>query len=144
MLEGTLAGMGFELVDLERAGRGGLVRVFIDKPGGVDVEDCAAVSNHLSRVFAVERIDYGRLEVSSPGLDRLLRKEHDFNRFAGQKARVKVRIPVDGQRNFVGVLRTAGAGKLQLEVDGRLLALELGNLEKARLVPDVWRVQEDR
>lgn len=144
MLEGTLAGMGFELVDLERAGRGGLVRVFIDKPGGVDVEDCAAVSNHLSRVFAVERVDYGRLEVSSPGLDRLLRKERDFNRFAGQKARVKVRIPVDGRRNFVGVLRAAGAGKLQLEVDGRLLALELGNLEKARLVPDVWRVQEDR
>ena len=68
-LEQTLRSLGYELVDLEMS-RSGLVRVFIDKPGGITVEDCAAVSNHLMRVFAVEGFDYERLEVSSPGLDR--------------------------------------------------------------------------
>jgi len=137
LLETTLAGLGYELVDLERSGKGLFLRVFIDKPGGIDVDDCAAVSHHLTRLLAVENISYERLEVSSPGLDRLLKHERDFVRFAGQKARIKLRIPVDGQRNFVGVLREAGAGKVQLEVDGRVLSLDLGNLERARLVPAI-------
>lgn len=136
-MENTLAGLGYELVDLERSGKGLFLRVFIDKPGGVNVDDCAAVSHHLTRWLAVEHIDYDRLEVSSPGLDRLLKKERDFVRFTGQKARIRLRIPVDGQRNFVGVLREAGAGKVQIEVDGRMLSLDLGNLEKARLVPAI-------
>jgi ribosome maturation factor RimP len=83
----------------------------------------------------VENVSYDRLEVSSPGLDRMLKKEQDFVRFAGHKARIKVRIPIDGQRNFVGVLREVRSGAVQLDVEGRLLSLELGNLEKARLVP---------
>ena len=135
LLETTLAGMGYELVDLDRSGRGRLLRIFIDKPGGINVDDCAAVSHHLMRVLAVEGIAYDRLEVSSPGLDRLLKKEQDFVRFAGHKARIKVRIPIDGQRNFVGVLREVKSGALQLDVEGRLLSLDLNNLEKARLVP---------
>lgn len=135
LLENTLAGLGYELVDLERSARGALLRVFIDKPGGINVEDCAQVSNHLSRLFAVENIGYDRLEVSSPGLDRPLRKAEDFARFAGQKARLKLRVPLEGQRNFVGVLRDAEAGKVGLEVDGRLLSLDLGNVDKARLMP---------
>jgi ribosome maturation factor RimP len=136
-LEKTLTGLGYELVDFERSGRARLLRVFIDKPAGVNVDDCAAVSNHLTRMFAVEGIDYERLEVSSPGLDRPLKKEQDFVRFAGQKARVKVRVPVDGQRNFVGVLRETGAGKVRLEVEGRLMSFDIGDLEKARLVPAI-------
>jgi ribosome maturation factor RimP len=88
-------------------------------------------------LLAVENINYDRLEVSSPGLDRLLKNERDFVRFAGQKARIKLRIPVDGQRNFVGVLRETGAGKVRLEVDGKVLSLDLANLEKARLVPAI-------
>lgn len=136
-LEKTLAGLGYELVDFERSGRGRLLRVFIDKPVGVNVDDCAAVSNHLARVFAVESIDYERLEVSSPGLDRPLKREQDFVRFAGQKVRIKVRVPVNGQRNFVGMLRETGAGKVQLEVEGRLMSFDIGNLEKARLVPAI-------
>ncbi len=136
-MESTLAGLGYELVDLERSGKGLFLRIFIDKPGGVNVDDCAAVSHHVTRWLAVEDIDYDRLEVSSPGLDRLLKKERDFVRFTGQKARIRLRIPVDGQRNFVGVLREAGAGKVQIEVDGRMLSLDLGNLEKARLVPAI-------
>lgn len=135
LLETTLSGLGYELVDLERSGKGRLLRIFIDKAGGVNVDDCAAVSHHLSRVLTVENVAYDRLEVSSPGLDRLLRKERDFVRFTGQKARVKLRVPVDGQRNFVGVLRETRAGKVQLETDGKMLSLDLDNLEKARLVP---------
>jgi len=135
LLDNTLAGLGYEMVDLERSPKGGLLRVFIDRPGGITVEDCALVSNHLSRVFAVENVNYERLEVSSPGLDRPLRKARDFERFAGQKAKLKLRVPVDGQRNFVGILRAGAEGKIGLEVDGRLLNLELGNVDKARLMP---------
>lgn len=89
----------------------------------------------MTRVLAVENVSYDRLEVSSPGLDRPLKKEQDFVRFAGHRARIKVRVPIDGQRNFVGVLREVKSGAVQLDVEGRLLLLELGNLEKARLVP---------
>jgi ribosome maturation factor RimP len=136
LLETTVSGMGYELVGVEPA-RGGLLRLYIDKPGGITLDDCAGVSHQVSRVLAVENVRYDRLEVSSPGLDRLLKGERDFARFAGQKARVKMRLPVDGQRNFVGVVREAGAGRLQLEVDGRVLSLELGNVETARLVPNL-------
>lgn len=135
LLEHTLAGLGYELVDLERSTRGALLRVFIDKTGGITVEDCALVSNHLSRLLVVENVSYDRLEVSSPGLDRPLRTARDFARFAGQKARLKLRVPQEGQRNFVGVLRDAEAGKVGLEVDGRVLSLELNNVDKARLMP---------
>lgn len=137
LLETTLAGLGYELVDLERSGKGLFLRVFIDKPEGINVDDCAAVSHHLMRLLAVENIIYDRLEVSSPGLDRLLKKERDFVRFTGQKARIRLRVPVNGQRNFVGVLRETSAGKVQIEVDGSVLSFDIGNLEKARLVPAI-------
>jgi ribosome maturation factor RimP len=138
LLESTLSGLGYELVDVERSGKGKLLRIYIDKPGGIDVEDCAKVSHHLSRVFTVEGIDYDRLEVSSPGLDRPLKKEQDFARYSGQKARIRMRVPIAGQRNFVGVLRDTRAGKVEIEVeDGKTVSLDLANLEKARLVPAV-------
>ena len=136
VLESTLAGLGYELVDFERSGKGKLLRIFIDKSGGITVDDCATVSNHLSRVLTVEGIDYDRLEVSSPGLDRPLKKEQDFARYTGQKARLKLRVPMAGQRNFVGVLRETRAGKVEIEVDdGKRVSVDLSNLEKARLVP---------
>ena len=113
------------------------MRFFIDKPGGVGVDDCALVSNQLARLLAVEGIDYAHLEVSSPGLDRLLKKESDFIRFAGESARIRLKTPVSGQRKYVGILRDVKDGKLQLEVDGRLLLFELANLERARLVPKI-------
>ena len=138
-LESTLTGLGYELVDFERSGKGKLLRVYIDKSGGgINVDDCASVSNHLSRVFAVEGIDYDRLEISSPGLDRPLKKEQDFVRYTGHKARIKLRVPVAGQRNFVGVLRDTREGKVEIEVDdGSKLSLDLANLDKARLVPAI-------
>ena len=135
LLESTLAGLGYELVDIERSARGKLIRVFIDKPEGVSVDDCATVSNHLSRLLAVENIDYDRLEISSPGLDRPLRKVADFIRFGGESAKLRLRVALQGQRNFVGILREVNDGVLKLEVDGKMLDLELNNLEKARLIP---------
>jgi len=149
LLEATLAGLGFDLVDVEKSGRGKLLRVYIDKPvdkpvdkpGGITVEDCAAVSNHLTRLFAVENIDFERLEISSPGLDRPLKKLSDFQRFLGESAQIKLRMPLlmagqsKGRKNFVGVMRSVQAGVLQLEVEGALVALELDNVDKARLVP---------
>src|SRR5688572_32360793 len=93
-----------------------MLRLFIDKPGGISVEDCATVSRHLTRVLAVEGVDYERLEVSSPGLDRPLRKGADFARFAGHRAEVRMRTPdPSGRRRFVGVLRGAEAGRVSIE-----------------------------
>ena len=137
LLESTLTGLGYELVDMERSGKGSLMRVFIDKPGGVLLDDCATVSNHLSRVLTVENVPYERLEISSPGLDRPLKKERDFVRFAGQRVRVKLRVPQDGQRNFVGVLKQTRAGKVGLDVEGKAVTFDLANLDKARLVPAI-------
>ena len=137
LLDRTLQGLGYELVDLERSAKGRLLRVFIDKPGGIDLDDCAVVSNHLGRVLTVENIDYERLEISSPGLDRVLRKQGDFVRFAGHKVRLKLRVPFEGRRNFVGVLREARGEHIDVDVDGRMLSFDLVNVDRARLVPAI-------
>jgi ribosome maturation factor RimP len=140
LVESTLAGMGYELVDLEMSGRG-LMRVFIDKPlpdgigSGIALEDCELVSHQLTRLFTVEGVNFERLEVSSPGLDRPLKKEADFIRFCGMKAQIKLRMPMEGRKNFVGVLGKLEAGQLQLDMDGSSILIELSNLDKARLVP---------
>ena len=134
LVETTVGGLGYELVDIERSGRG-LLRVFIDKPEGISVDDCQTVSNQLTRLFLVENVDYDRLEVSSPGLDRPLKKEADFVRFAGEKAQLKLRMPLAGRKNFVGIIGAVSDGVLQLDVDGTQVAIELSNLDKARLVP---------
>ncbi|MDR4518331.1 MAG: ribosome maturation factor RimP [Nitrosomonas sp.] len=135
LLELTLTGLGYELVEIEQLSRGKLIRVFVDKEGGITIDDCVAISNHLSRLLTAENIDYGRLEVSSPGLDRPLRKESDFLRFAGEMIKLKLRVPFEGQRNFVGVLREVNDGILKLEVEGKLFDLDMRNIGKARLVP---------
>ncbi|HCI53668.1 MAG TPA: ribosome maturation factor RimP [Gallionella sp.] len=134
LIEVTVSGLGYELVDVERAGRG-LLRVFIDKPEGIAVEDCQVVSNQLTRLFTVENIDYDRLEVSSPGLDRALKKEADFIRFVGQKAQIKLRMPIAARKNFIGVIGEINDGVMQLDVEGVPVAIELTNVDKARLVP---------
>ena len=137
LLDTTVTGLGYELVAWERSGKGALLRIFVDKPGGVEIDDCARVSQHVSRVLEVEGVSYDRLEVSSPGLDRVLRKDADFARFAGARARLKLRLALGGQRNFTGILRAVNDGKLELEVDGQSLAFDLSNIEKARLVPNI-------
>ena len=138
VVEPVVAGMGYELVDLQSSSGGRLLRLFIDKPGGVGLEDCAAVSRQLSRVFEVEGVDYDRLEVSSPGLDRPLRKAGDFERFAGQKAELKMRTPGEGgRRKYIGVLRGSADGRISLELDGKVVALEIADLDRAKLVPEL-------
>lgn len=134
LVETTVTGLGYELVDLEVTGRG-MLRVFLDKPTGITLDDCELVSNQLTRLFTVEGVEFDRLEVSSPGLDRPLKKEADFVRFCGQKANIKLRVPLSGRKNFVGVLGEVQGGVLQLEVDGSQVAIELSNVDKARLVP---------
>ena len=134
LVETTLAGLGYELVDLGISGRG-LYRVFLDKPGGITLDDCERVSNQLTRLFVVEGVDYDRLEVSSPGLDRPLKKEADFIRFRGEKASLKLRMPLEGRKNFIGILGEVKDGVLQLDMDGKQVAIMLSNLDKARLVP---------
>lgn len=138
LLEKTVVGLGFELVDVELSPRGRTIRVFIDAPTrehGVDVDDCARVSNQLQRVLEVENVDYDRLEVSSPGLDRVVKKEADFNRFAGQEIHIRLRIPRDNRRNFQGELLGLKEGKVGVRLDSGEVELDFANIDKARLVP---------
>lgn len=141
IVESTLAGMGYELVDAQVSNHGRMLRIFIDRPegsaAGITVDDCAGVSRHLTQLFAVEGIDYDRLEVSSPGLDRPLRKAADFARFAGSKADVRMRTPdAGGRRRYSGRLRGVNDGIVTLEVDGESVLLQLNDLDRARLVPE--------
>jgi ribosome maturation factor RimP len=129
--------LGYEMVDLEVSNRGKLLRLFIDKPEGVNIDDCVLVSNQVGNLLSVEHeIDYDRLEVSSPGLDRVLKKDADFVRFSGQRAQVKVRMPIEGRKNFIGLLRGLEQDDLLLEVEGVQLKIPLINIDKARLNPE--------
>ncbi len=113
------------------------MRIFIDKVGGVNVEDCATVSNHLTRLLVVEGVDYDRLEVSSPGLDRPLKRPHDFARFVGEQVQVKVRLPLNGRRRFVGKLQNVGEVGIELDVDGAPVSIAFFDIDKARLIPTI-------
>lgn len=137
LLEQSVTQMGYEMVDLEISGRGKLLRLFIDKPGGVNIDDCALVSEQVSNLLAVEHdVDYDRLEVSSPGLDRVLKKESDFTRFAGNKVQLKLRMPVEGRKNFTGILRGIEQGMVQIEIEAKVQDFALSNIDKARLSPE--------
>jgi ribosome maturation factor RimP len=144
LLEGTVGGLGYQLADFEYSNHSRILRVFIEKehqvlsgtvPGGITLDDCQAVSRQLQRVLAVEGVTYDRLEVSSPGLDRRLRKAADFARFAGCEAQVRLRQPVNGRKNFTGVVRTVSGERVEFDFDGGHIAFELADLEHARLVP---------
>ena len=137
IFERTLDQLGYELVDLEISNRGKLLRLFIDKPEGINIDDCVLVSNQLSNLLAVEHdIDYDRLEVSSPGLDRVLKREKDFVRFAGERAQVKLRVPVDARKNFIGILRGVEQESVLLECEGAIQKIAMSNIDKARLAPE--------
>ncbi len=137
LIEKTVTQLGYELADLEVSNRGKLLRLFIDKSDGITIDDCVLVSNQLGNVLAVENdIDYDRLEVSSPGLDRALKKESDFVRFTEFRANVKVRMPIEGRKNFLGVLKGVEDGDLSIDVEGVLFKIDLNNVDKARLAPE--------
>ena len=145
---------GLELVDLELLGGGKarMLRVYIDKPGGVTHEDCSNFSREAGTIFDVEDAVPGAsytLEVSSPGLDRKLTKAEEFQRFAGSLVKLTTRDPVNGNRHFEGRLKAFQDGKLSLELTARKKskkheAVEAGteveiafsNVEKANLVPE--------
>jgi ribosome maturation factor RimP len=141
LLEAPIGALGYEVVELEfhPQGRGGLLRVYIDREAGVTVDDCEIVSRQVSAVLDVEDPIPGAytLEVSSPGLDRPLRKAADFARFAGQQARIDMELPIEGRRRFAGTLKGCEAEEVMIEVDGVLHKLPLGSMAKARLVPDL-------
>ena len=146
VIEKTVTGMGYELVDVEQAARG-LLRVYIDvaaENGNITVDDCEKVSHQLSHVLTVENVNYERLEISSPGLDRPLKKLADYARFAGQEAVVKLRLPMAGAANrksFQGILHAPDGDKLKLEFEGKegpaMLEFNLADVDKARLLPKV-------
>jgi ribosome maturation factor RimP len=140
LIETTVSGMGYELVDLERTGRG-LLCVYIDQPAGIAIEDCEKVTRQLQHVLTVENIDYERLEVSSPGLDRPLKKLADFERFAGSEAVVTLKKPLNGRKTYRGILHAPNGETIGLEFEGSegaaMLDFTLADMDRARLIPHV-------
>lgn len=149
LIEKTLVGMGYELVNFEQAARG-LLRVYIDFPpedagkGNITVEDCEKVTHQLLHVLTVENASYERLEVSSPGLDRPLKKLSDYVRFAGAEVLIKLRMPMPNAANrksFQGILLEPVGETLAIEFEGKegpaKLEFTLADVDKAHLVPKV-------
>lgn len=140
LLEPTVIRLGYELADLEvrLGGKGGVVRVFIDKPDGIGLDDCEKVSLAVSAILDVEDPVPGNydLEVSSPGLDRKLTKVEHFQRFIGETVKVSLRFPKEGRRRFRGTLVSADDENIVVEVDGESHSLALSMIDTARLVPD--------
>jgi ribosome maturation factor RimP len=138
LVEPILEQMGYELVDVEYVSSYGrwVLRLFVDKEGGVTIGDCAHISEELGDLIDVKefiRHDYN-LEVSSPGLDRPLRKEKDLSRALGKKIKVRMAVPLEGRRNFTGILLRYGEGILSLDVDGQEVSLSWPGVAKANLI----------
>lgn len=144
-IERTVTGLGYDLVDVERSARG-LLRVYIDRlandPNGefITVDDCEKVTRQLQHVLEVEGCAYERLEVSSPGLDRPLKKPADYARFTGEQVELTLKMPFQGRKKYQGVLSEADGGWRIVFHDGKaeqVLAFTLGEVREARLVPVV-------
>ena len=145
LLEPPIEALGYELIDIEfaQAGRGGVLRIFIDRPvgdalGSITVEDCARVSHAVSEILEVDDPIKGHytLEVSSPGFDRILRKHAHFERFVGERIFAELKLPLDGRRRFIGVLKSMTGDSIVVEVDGQDHTLPLERIQKARLRPE--------
>jgi ribosome maturation factor RimP len=149
LLEPPIEALDYELVDIEyaREGRGGVVRVFIDRrveelggspPASVTVDDCARVSHMVSELLESEDPIKGHytLEVSSPGFDRILRKRAHFERFVGMRIFAELKLPINGRRRFAGVLKSIAGDSIVMDVDGQAHELPLERIQKARLRPE--------
>jgi len=140
LLEPPIEALGFELVEIEfaREGRGGVLRTYIDAPAGITVEDCARVSHAVSQLLESEDPIKGHytLEVSSPGFDRILRKREHFERFIGERIAAELKLPMNGRRRFVGVLKSIDGDSIVVDVDGQAHDLPLERIQKARLRPE--------
>jgi ribosome maturation factor RimP len=132
---------GLELVHIEyqREAGGRVLRLYIDKPGGVALDDCVAVSRQLGDILDVglEADMQYRLEVSSPGSERPLRKLADFERFQGRRAKIKLKEPDDGQRNFTGTLAGVAESRVKLLVDSKTVDFDIAAIQRARLVNQI-------
>ncbi|HEY4647338.1 MAG TPA: ribosome maturation factor RimP [Steroidobacteraceae bacterium] len=139
LLEPAVSGLGYELVELEfaPAGSGSLLRLYIDAPPGISLDDCERVSRQVSAILDTEDPIPGQytLEVSSPGLDRVLRKPEHFRRFAGNRIRLQLEVPIEGRKRFTGTLLEARDDGIALEVDGVRRVFGYAQIHKARLVP---------
>ena len=137
LIEKLVTQLGYELVDFETVNGGQILRVYIDKVDLIDIEDCTKVSNHVNNVLSVETdYDYERLEVSSPGLDRVIKKLSDFDRFKGQKIKIKTRFAIENRKNFKGTLFGTKGESIMIEIDNESLLIDFENIDKARLDPD--------
>jgi len=140
LLEPSIERLGYELTDLEArlSGQGGLLRLTIDKPEGIDLDDCEKVSHAVSALLDVEDPVPGNynLEVSSPGLDRKLTKVEHFQRFEGEVLKITMRFPIEGRRRFRGNLVSSNDENIVVEVDGEAHSLPLAMIDTARLVPE--------
>ena len=138
LIEPVLEDSGFELVEVEYLSMHGrwILRLYIDKEGGVTIDDCADISRDLGDIIDVkEIIDHEYvLEVSSPGLNRPLRKEKDFIRVIGNAIKLKMTSDMDGQKNFTGRLKDYKNRIIYLETDGKLVELPIDDVEKANLI----------
>lgn len=140
ILEPVVESIGYELLLLEYSPspRNAMLRLYIDAPAGITIDDCERVSREVAGVLDVEdpiRSAY-RLEVSSPGLDRPLVKPAHFLRFVGEQARVQLIAPLNGRRRYVGFIRGLEGDTLRLETKEGLAEIPLPEIERARLVPD--------
>ncbi|MDB4832186.1 ribosome maturation factor RimP [Methylophilaceae bacterium] len=135
-IEQMVIRLGYELVDLEIINHGQLLRVFIDKPDLVNIDDCVLVSNQLNHALSVEEeFNYDRLEVSSPGVDRVIKKLEDFDRFNGEKVKIKTRSAIVDRKNFSGILRGIRGNNILLEFEESIVEIDHDNLDRARLDP---------
>lgn len=145
-IERTVTGLDYELVDVQRSAAG-LLRITIDRiPGrsypdgeaeSVTLDDCERVTRQLQYALEVDAVAYQRLEVSSPGLDRPLKRLEDFGRFAGRDATVRLKLPRDGRRRLEGRIAGVEGDAVVLEVEGKRWSVAMAEIDRARLVPDV-------
>ncbi len=139
LIEPAVEAVGFEFVGLEYVaeGRHSVLRVYIDHDDGITVDNCADVSRQVSAVLDVEDPISGQynLEVSSPGMDRPLFKLEHFERYQGEEIKLRSHAPVEGRRNFRGVLQAVEGDQISLNVDGQEFTVAFDNVEKARIVP---------
>jgi len=142
LFEPVIQSMGYELVGVEFQGstQHGTLRVYIDHENGIGVEDCARISQQISAILDVEEPipQAYDLEVSSPGLNRPLFKASDYERFSGCLAKIKMAVPVDGRKNFKGLLQGVNQSKtVQIMVDSESYELRISDIAKANLIAKV-------
>src|SRR6185503_19232258 len=141
LLAPVVAGVGYQLWELEFTPRsgGGLLRLYIDSPGGITVDDCERVSRAVSDTLdSADPIpSQYTLEVSSPGLDRVLRTREHFERFAGERVKLEMMQPIEGRKRFAGRLLGVGESEITLELESGRISLPIEDIHRARLAPDM-------